>query len=129
MATAASAGRAVAAGAVLGHRIRAVEAQPSCVGGGGSGRPSFFAKNVSRMCCAIGAAFAAVIAVLDEDDAGNLRVVARREEHEPAVVAQVLVGLAAAAAVPWFEMTCAVPVLPDTSSPVDARACRRCRRR
>ena len=32
----------------------------------------------------------AVLAVLGEDDAGDLRVVARREEHEPAVVAQVL---------------------------------------
>src|SRR5205823_1529241 len=36
---------------------------------------------------------AAMAAVLDEDRSCNLRIVARREEHEPAVVAQVLVGL------------------------------------
>ena len=57
----------------------------------------------------------AVHAVLEEHDAGNLRVVARREEHEPAVVAQVLGRSCRRAACPWFEMTCAVPVLPDTS--------------
>ena len=37
----------------------------------------------------------AVDAVLEEHHAGDLRVVARREEHEPAVVAQVLAALGA----------------------------------
>src|SRR5438094_703190 len=36
----------------------------------------------------------AVYAVLEEHDAGDLGIVARREEHEPAVVAQVLGRLA-----------------------------------
>ena len=71
----------------------------------------------------------AVLAVLGEDHAGDLRVVARREEHEPAVVAQVLVGALRARCLPWIEITCAVPVLPATSRPVDARRGRRCRRR
>ena len=52
-----------------------------------------------------------------EDDAGDLRVVARREEHEPAVVAQVLGRSCRPRPRPVFEMTCAVPVLPETSWP------------
>ena len=55
-------------------------------------------------------------------DAGDLRVVARREEHEPAVVAQVLAALPRRARRPWFEITCAVPVLPATSRPAIRRA-------
>ena len=56
----------------------------------------------------------AVLGVLGEDHAGNLRLVVRREEHEPAVIADVHAG-PATAAFPWFEITCAVPVLPATS--------------
>ena len=56
----------------------------------------------------------AVLGVLGEHDAGNGRILRRREEHEPAVVAQVAVA-AGARALPWLEMTCAVPVLPPTS--------------
>ena len=97
-------------------------------GFGGSGRPSFFAKNVSSMCCATSAAFAAVDAVLEEHDAGNLRVVARREEHEPAVVAQVLVVLPGRGACPAFEITCAVPGLARRRrSPSTCALAARCR--
>ena len=97
--------------------IDGFEVRASASASGGSGRPSFFAKNVSSMWCATQRRVAAVHAVLEEHDAGDLRVVARREEHEPAVVAQVLVGLARPRPCPAFEMTCAVPVLPDTSCP------------
>ena len=73
------------------------------------------------MCLAIGAPQIAVLGVLGEDDAGDLRVVARREEHEPAVVAHVHLAAPAALA-PVSEMTCAVPVLPETSRPSISRA-------
>ena len=42
--------------AAAGHTDPRSRTASACgVGGGGSGRPSFFAKNVSMMCCAIGA--------------------------------------------------------------------------
>ena len=44
-------------------------------------------------------------------------IVARREEDEPALVTEILCGLPAAAR-PLREMTCAVPVLPETSRPI-----------
>ena len=66
------------------------------------------------MCFAMGAPQVAVLGVLGEDHAGDLGVVARREEDEPPVVAQIDgAELRASAALrPCSEMTCAVPVLP-----------------
>ncbi len=63
-----------------------------------------------------GRAEIAVLVVLAEDHAGDLRIVLRGEEDEPAVVAQVR-SAAVRRALPSFEITCAVPVLPDTSRP------------
>ena len=105
-------------------------------GGAGTGagwqrrqRPPFLLREV-RLDDVLGdrRAEVAVLVVLAEDHAGDLRVVRRREEHEPAVVAQVAVRCRAPPARPWFEITCAVPVLPRRRARECARG-RRCRRR
>ena len=59
----------------------------------------------------------AVLVVLAENDAGDFGIVARREEDEPAVVAEVALGTAGGFPAARSEITWAVPVLPETSLP------------
>jgi hypothetical protein len=69
----------------------------------------------------------AVNAVLEEHHAGDLGLVARREEHEPAVVAQILVGLAGRALALVRDHLRRAGLARHVVRP--SRACRRCRRR
>ena len=59
----------------------------------------------------------AVLGVLGENHAGDLRIVARREEDEPAVIAQVHLVPRRRRLSPCYRDDLAVPVLPETSRP------------
>ena len=69
----------------------------------------------------------AMNAMLEEHHAGYLRIVARSEEDEPAVVAQ-LPWCSRGRSLPALEITWAVPVLPDDVVPLDPRVARAGRR-
>ena len=71
----------------------------------------------------------AVLAVLREDDAGDLRVVLRHHEHEPAVIAQILIGLAARALLALVRNHLRGAGLAGDVAARDACRDRRCRRR
>ena len=103
---------------------------PGLSGGGGSGRPSCFAKNVSSACLRDRRGVRAVLAVLGEDrrrQSAGCR--AARRTRTSRGRADRASSCPAAARPPSSEITCAVPVLPDDVVARRSARGRRCRRR
>ena len=85
---------------------------------GGSGRPSCLAKNVSSTCLAIGAAVTPPWPPCSTNTTPAICGLSRgaKNTNQP-LSRRSLSVLPLAACAPSSEITCAVPVLPDTSRP------------